>query len=47
MRTIQNGGGGPASTMTPALRVLNTATIKRQDINANSPKKHSWQIRDL
>ena len=29
IRTTQNGGCGSASTMTPALRVLNIATINR------------------
>ena len=37
--------------MTPALRVLNIATIKRQDINTNSPSKtflaDSWSLMEL
>ena len=37
--TIQKGGGGPASTRMPALIVLKTATINKQDIKTNSPNK--------
>ena len=39
IKTIQKGGGGPPSTIVPALRVLNRATAKKQNIKANSPVK--------
>ena len=39
IKTIQNGGGGPPSTIDPALKVLNRATVKKQNIKTNSPVK--------
>ena len=39
IKTIQKGGGGPPSTIVPALKVLNRATAKKQNIKANSPDK--------
>ena len=39
IKTIQNGGGGPPSTIDPALKVLNSATAKKQNIKTNSPDK--------
>ena len=39
IKTIQKGGGGPPSTIVPALKVLNRATAKKQNIKANSPNK--------
>ena len=36
---IQKGGGGPPSTIVPALIVLNRATAKKQNIKDNSPDK--------
>ena len=39
IKTIQNGGGGPPSTIDPALKVLNRATAKKQNIKTNSPDK--------
>ena len=39
IKTIQKGGGGPASTRMPAFIVLKTATINKQDIKNNSPNK--------
>ena len=39
IKTIQNGRGGPPSTIDPALKVLNRATAKKQNIKTNSPDK--------
>ena len=39
IKTIQKGGGGPPSTIVPALKVLNRATAKKQNIKTNSPDK--------
>ena len=39
IKTIQKGGGGPPSTIVPALKVLNRATDKKQNIKTNSPDK--------
>jgi len=40
IKTIQNGGGvGPPSTIDPALKVLNRATVKKQNIKTNSSYK--------
>ena len=39
IKTIQKGGGGPPSTIDPALKVLNSATAKKQNIKTNSPDK--------
>ena len=39
IRTIQKGGGGPASTRMPAFIVLKIATINKQDIKTNSTIK--------
>ena len=39
IKTTQKGGGGPPSTIVPALKVLNKATANKQDIKASSPDK--------
>ncbi len=39
IKTIKNGGGGPPSTIDPALKVLNRATAKKKHIKTNSPNK--------
>ena len=39
IKTTQKGGGGPPSTIVPALKVLNKATANKQAIKASSPDK--------
>ena len=39
IKTIQTGGGGPPSTIVPALKVLNRATANKQVIKISSPDK--------
>ena len=39
IKTTQKGGGGPPSTIVPALKVLNKATANKQAIKAISPDK--------
>ena len=39
IKITQKGGGGPPSTIVPALKVLNRATAKKQNIKTNSPNK--------
>ena len=39
IKTIQEGGGGPPSTIFPELKVLKRATTNKQAIKASSPDK--------
>ena len=45
IKTTQKGGGGPPSTIVPALKVLNKATANKQAIKAaSSPNKTFLKI---
>ena len=44
IKTTQKGGGGPPSTIVPALKVLNKATANKQAIKASSPDKTFLKI---
>ena len=47
IKTTQKGGGGPPSTIVPALKVLNKATANKQAIKASSPDKTFLKISHL